>query len=111
MLLNVPDRITLFGLLPKEGSYADIVTLRRAKEVLSLTEEEIKAVQYREEDVGGGRMAYYDVAVGTAMEKDIPLDEWTTRTVSGILAKMEKEKKITERFVTLFEKFVIAYAE
>jgi hypothetical protein len=111
MILNVPDRITLFGILPTEGHYADIVTLRRAKEVLSLTEEEIKATKYHEEEVGKTRMAYYDIAIANSLEKDIPLDEWTTRTISGILSKMEKEGKIAERFVSLFEKFVIAYAE
>jgi hypothetical protein len=109
MLLNIPERITLFDILPKEGHYADVVTLRRAREVLSLTAEEVKEINYREEAKGDGRMAFFDVNKAIVIAKDIPIDEWTTRTIQTILSKMEKDGKLSEKFVPLFEKFVINY--
>lgn len=109
MQLNIPERIVLIDLLPKEGHYADIVTIRRARETLAITPDEIQAISYREEEGDGGRMAYFDVAKANSMFANIPLDEWITMTIQSVLAKKEKEGKMEDKFVSLYEKFVINY--
>jgi hypothetical protein len=106
MKLNITERIALFGLLPKEGHFADLITLRRAKEILTLTEEETIDLQYREEETPNGAMAYFDIQKA-AIEKELPIDEWTTRTIEKALAKIEKEGKLTEKLMSLYTKFVI----
>jgi hypothetical protein len=109
MELNIPERITLISLLPKEGHYADVISLRRTKEVLSLTPEEVQEIQYREEDTGKGLMAYFDITKATELVRDVPIDEWTTKTVQNDLAKKEKEGKLSDSLISLYEKFVIAH--
>jgi hypothetical protein len=104
MQLNIFERIVLIDMLPKEGHYADLKALRVAREVLSLTEEEVKEVGYFEQD---GK-AFFDIQKGTTLYKEFPISEWVTDTVQSILAKKDKEGKLEEKCVTLFDKFVIA---
>lgn len=106
MKLNITERISLFDLLPKEGHFADLITLRKAKEIFALTEQEIVYLQYREEETENGRMAYFDHTKAEE-EKDLPVDEWTTRTIQKALAKIEKDGKLSEKLMTLYVKFVI----
>jgi predicted transcriptional regulator len=106
MKLNITERISLFDLLPKEGHFADLITLRKAREIFALTEQEIIDLQYREEETQNGRMAYFDVNKA-AEEKDLPVDEWTTRTIQKALAKIEKDGKLSEKLMSLYMKFVI----
>jgi hypothetical protein len=106
MKLNITERISLFDLLPKEGHFADLITLRKARGIFALTEQEIIDLQYREEETQNGRMAYFDVNKA-AEEKDLPVDEWTTRTIQKALAKIEKDGKLSEKMMSLYMKFVI----
>jgi hypothetical protein len=108
--LNIFERFTLLDLLPKEGHYADLMTLRRAREILAITAEEKHALNYSEKDDGQSKIAFFDVTKALEMEKDLPVDEWTTRTVQNILAKIEKDGKLSERLLSLYEKFVVSYA-
>lgn len=104
MQLNIFERIVLIDLLPKEGHYADLKALRVAREVLSLTKEEIEDIGYFEQD---GK-AFFDIQKGTDLYKEFPISEWVTYTVQSVLAKKDKEGKLEEKCVTLFDKFVIA---
>jgi hypothetical protein len=106
MKLNITERISLFDLLPKEGHFADLITLRKARGIFALTEQEIIDLQYREEETQNGRVAYFDNNKA-AEEKDLPVDEWTTRTIQKALAKIEKDGKLSEKMMSLYMKFVI----
>ncbi len=87
MILNIPERILLVDLLPKEGHYADLLTLRKAKETMSLTSEEVKEIQYVERDTAdGGKMAFFDTSKAVVLNKEIPIDEWTTNTIKNLVA-------------------------
>ncbi len=101
MQLNIPERVQLLGLLPKEGTYADIKTIREAREVIALTSEDLKKIEFNEET------ERYNLTKAEAIVKDIPLNEWITNTVTGLLAKREHDKKLNEDLRTLYEKFVI----
>ena len=109
MELNVPERLVLLDLLPKEGRYADIVTIRRARGLLALTLEETKAIDYKEENVGGQYLAYFDQQKATELIVDTPVDAWTTNTIEVALAKLEKESKMSEKYASLYEKFIVNY--
>ena len=110
MHLNIPERITLIDLLPKEGHYADLVSLRKARDILSLTDDEVKDLDYKEvPNDSGGRTAYFDPIKASELVRDLPMDEWTTRTVENILSKMDKEGKLKEKYLSLYQKFVIEH--
>lgn len=110
MELNVPERLIVLDLLPKEGHYADIITLRRARGLLSLTFEEVKTIDYKEESGAEGQiLAYFDPQKSNELVVDIPIDAWTTSTIEVALAKLEKEGKMSEKYASLYEKFIVNY--
>ena len=82
MLLEIQERLALVQLLPQEGDYAGIKTLRRAREMIYFTEEEKDRLKF--EDKPGG-VLLWDVNEGAEMVRDIPIDEWTTNTLGTLL--------------------------
>lgn len=58
--LNVLERLTLNGLLPKEGSFMNLKLLRLTKEDLSFNEEENKALQFRTDQGPNGPMIIWN---------------------------------------------------
>lgn len=107
MLLSVGERLGLLQLLPREGEYATLKTLRVARECLAITPDEVKEFGYAEIPTGHGGQVNIQWDVKKERDKDIPLDEYTTSVIVNLLSKMDKEKKLTEQYVTLYEKFVI----
>ncbi len=106
MLLEIQERLALVQLLPQEGDYAGIKTLRRAKEMIFFTEEEKARLKF--EDKPGGVLVW-DVEEGAKMALDIPVDEWTTNTIREVLINLSNENKLTEMQLSLYEKFVVQY--
>ena len=104
MQLNIFERIILIDTLPKEGHYADLKAIRLAREVLTLNEEEVKATGYFEQE---GK-AFFEPQPALALIKDIPISEWVTNTIQSILVKKEKDGKLEDRSLTLYDKFVMA---
>lgn len=111
MILEVYERLTLLDLLPKEDTYAGMKSIRRAREVLSLNQEEMTALDFKATpDESGQRMNIYlnpEKAVNAA--RDIPLDEYITNKIRTTLAELEKKGKIDDKTFSLFEKFVLTY--
>jgi len=108
MKLSVRERLGLLELMPQEGGYAALKSLRRAKETLAITPEEAKEFDFIQTPVPGGKFSFtWDV--GKEKIKEIPIDEYTTDTVRDILVKKEKEGKLNEQTFSIYEKFVVAY--
>jgi len=59
--VDVLERIALLGLLPKEGSFANLKLLRVVKENLSFNESENRALQFRQETVDGIPMMVWNI--------------------------------------------------
>ena len=103
MILEVQERLALMEILPTEGDYASIKTLRRARETISITPDEAENLQFEQQ--GDGVLAW-NPAVAATLVRDIPIDEWTTNTVCEILIKLSNEKKLKDVQLSLYEKFV-----
>jgi hypothetical protein len=58
--VDVLDRIILLGILPKEGSFANLKLLRVVKENLSFNESENRALQFRQEATENGTMMVWN---------------------------------------------------
>lgn len=106
MLLEVQERLALLELFPKEGDYAAIKTLRRAREMISFTPAEQKELEFENRE---GGLLVWNVQKGAEMVRDIPVDEWTTNKLRDILINLSNDNKLADMHFTLYEKFVTNY--
>ena len=112
MILEVHERANLLPLLPKEGHYEDLKELRRAREMIGFSAEEIKGLNIRGEKNAQGQLVTAWGGEGINVNewvKEIPMSEYITSVFRKALAKMEKDGKLTEQYVSLYEKFVVMY--
>jgi hypothetical protein len=110
MLLEVHERMQLVSLMPVEGGYEALKTMRRQREMLSLMPEEMKILDYKEEKLpNGNTKVHWDVNKTSKVVKDVPVDEYMTNFFRKKLSELEAEGKLTEQTMSLYEKFVIMY--
>ena len=126
MQLSITDRVTILGLLPKEGNIDTLKALRKFKESLSLTEEEKSTIKWRLEykcpkcnesiylptPAKCGTCDVWLEPTGAAQwetasdpNKEVFMSSTIMGIVSSTLAKMNEKGKLTEELVPLFEKF------
>lgn len=110
MKLEVHERIALMQLLPTEGDYAGLKSIRRAREMISFDQKELDFFEIKP-GVGpdGTPMTNWNPVKAQEQVKDVPVDEYTTNVVRKILADLEKKHKLTEQTISLYEKFVVTY--
>ena len=110
MKLEVHEPITLLGLLPKEGDYSALKTIRRAREMIAFTPEEQEFYKLKNKIGADGKpTAEWSTERASQQIKDVPIDEFTTNIIRDKLAELNKKKKLTEQYISLYEKFVIMY--
>ena len=110
MKLEVHERLALINLLPKEGEYAALKTIRRAKEMLSFTPAEIEFYQLRTlMGADGQPSTQWSSEKAAESIKDCPVDEYTMNVIRDKLAEMNKKRKLTEQYMSVYEKFVVDY--
>lgn len=106
MLLSVRERLGLLELLPREENYAALKELRKAREIIALTPDEIQEFNYVETPAGsGGRVS---ITWDTEAEKDsdIPISEYVTNIIKSTLTQLNQDKKLSDQTYNLYEKFV-----
>ena len=110
MVLDVHERLALINMLPNEGDYKALKTIRRAKEMLSFTPEEMKTLNMTN-DTGkdGIQRVNWDPAKVSEVVKDCPIDEYITNLFRDELAKLNEKNKLTEQTVSIYDKFVVIY--
>lgn len=100
MELSVYNRLILLNILPKEGDFTTLKIIRKLREDLSFSEQEHAALQFKQD---GGNVQWKqegDVPV------EIPIGEKATDIIVEVLKKLDKEKKLTDQHMDLYEKFV-----
>ena len=100
MLLNTFDRLILLNIMPKEGDITTLKIIRKLKDDLSFSEEEHTALQFKNED---GNIMWKEEA---DIKKEIEIGEKATDIIAEALKKLNKERKLTEAHIPVFEKFV-----
>ena len=100
MLLKVLDRITLLGVLPAQGDYTTLKIVRKLREDLSFTEEELKDLSITQLD---NRITWDQLA---DQGKEVAIGEKATDLIVESLKKLDKEKKLTDQHYGLYERFV-----
>lgn len=100
MNLNVLERLLVLNLLPKEGTFTNLKLLRVARENLSFTEEENKALNFKQEN---DQIVWVNDAVG---DKEVEIGEVVTTLIVAELKKLDSEEKLKDEFLSLYEKFI-----
>jgi hypothetical protein len=110
MRLEVHERLALLNILPKEGDYAALKTIRRAREMISFTPEEIKLYGLNSGVGADGKpQTSWDTKKAAENIKDCPIDEYTINVIRDALQEISKKKKLTDEYYSLYEKFIIMY--
>ena len=136
--LDVLERLTLSNVLPKEGTFLNLRLLRVVKEDLSFTEEENKALQFRQADqmLMWNTIAIVNKETGeivkapneilvqmAAKDPDLfdvkpacpPKEFVFGEVVEGLIVKalkdLDKAEKITQDHYSLYEKFMEGHEE
>jgi len=100
MVLNIPERITLFGILPEREDFVTMKIIKDLRSNLLLSEEDLKEGDITlSED---GQQMFWKKMV----EKDVPIGEKATDVVITALKKLDSEKALEERHMPLWEKFI-----
>lgn len=105
--LNVLERIVLMGILPANASYSNYKIITELKAALSFSEKELKKFGIRDvmdEKTGQGRTVW--AATANNEFKDIQMGEKVKEIIVAELQKLDKEGKINQDNISLYEKFV-----
>lgn len=100
MELTIGERMALLNILPAEGDLTSIKIVRKLRESLSFSEDELK--EYKIEVLDGGQVKWDSNAV-----KNVKIRAKARSLIVGILHKLDDDGKVVEQLLSLFEKFDI----
>ena len=99
MLLNIPERITLYSALPEQGNIVTMRIVAELKSNLLLSEGDVK--EGGVETLPEGRVGWKN-----NIEKEIPIGEKATDVIVEALKTLDKNGRVTEQHLTLWNKFI-----
>jgi len=100
MKLNVFERLVLLPILPAEGDFLTLKIMRELKESLSMSQTDLDEFEIKQ---AGEQVTWNEKG---NEEREIEIGEKATEIVIDSLKKLDKEKKLTDRHFTVYEKFV-----
>ncbi len=103
MELKTFDRLILLNILPKEGDVISLRVIRKLRDDLGFTEAEIKALEFHQDENGIRWKTEAD------QPKEIEIGDKAREIIRDRLAELNKQKKLTEEHIPLYERFVEAY--
>jgi hypothetical protein len=103
MLLSVRDRLVLINILPKEGDFRTLKTLRELREALSFTDSEQKSLNFVSKD---GMINWDEPEKDKPMRRDIPISGGIQTLIVETLQALDAKKALTEESFALYEMFV-----
>jgi hypothetical protein len=104
MLLDVSERLNVQALLPLKASNVNMKLLRKAREALSFTEEEIRLLEIKEVDDQYRWSTSGQEKVGSV---DIELGDYLTGKIVEALTALDKAEDLNSIQSDLYEKFVL----
>ena len=98
--MSVLERLITLSILPKEGDFATLRILQSLKMSLSFTEDELKAFGLTSDPEA------QQTAWEVDEDKEIPIGEKATDIIVDALKKLDREKKLPENAMSVYEKFI-----
>jgi hypothetical protein len=99
MELGILERISLLNSLPAEGDVVTVRILKKLRADLGFTEEEIKEHEIKSED---NRVMWKE----SDYKADIPIGEKATDIIKSAFKKLDREGKIREEMLPLYDTFM-----
>lgn len=106
MKLEVHERIALHTLLPNKEDYAGLKAIRKFREIINFTQDEQEFYNLHINEKG---MWEWDANAASQRVLDAPVEEFIMDLIRLKLVEMNKEHELSGDYLSLFEKFVIAY--
>lgn len=100
MKLDVRERLILLSVLPQEGNFVTLKTIRDLQSALSFSEEEHKLYKFVQNE---GMVTWDDK---TEQSKEIELGEKATDIIVAALKKLDESKTLKQEHFSIYEKFV-----
>ena len=100
--LNLQERIIFLSLLPSENNFTTLRIIRKVVSDLGISDEEYK--YYKVKPIEGGRVSFDPVKAQE--EKDFEISEVAMHLVKTELEKLDKENKLTQEHLPLYEKLI-----
>ncbi len=100
MNLSVQDRIILLGTLPKEGDITTLRIVRQLRTELGFNELELVTTGLISDDANG-RMSWKQ-----NVDKEITIGPKANSIIVATLEDLNRQKKLTEMHIDLYERFV-----
>lgn len=101
MKLNIKERIILLNIMPEENNFITLKIIRKLKENLSFSEKELKEFEIK---INTNNSVTWNVK--KEQDKEIDIGEKATDIIIEALMELDKNKKLTEQHISLYEKFV-----
>lgn len=100
MKLNVPERLILLQVVPKEGSFLTLKIVRDLTSTLAMNDEEFKEFGITQD---GDQIKWN---LKGLQEKEVEIGEKATDIIVEALKKLDESKKLEQRHLSLYEKFI-----
>ena len=97
----ISERVALLSILPKEGSITNLRIVRKMREDLSFSEEELVTHKLTDSEQG----VTWDPGP-TDPFKDVEIGEKATDVIVAALKKADSREKLTEAHIGIWDKFV-----
>lgn len=102
--LTVRERIVLLSLLPSEASFVMLKVIRRVREALSFSLDEIHHLAI--EQLPDGRISW-NAEKAKEWVKEMEISTNVVDLISQKLIALDREQKLQEEHVPIYERFVL----
>lgn len=106
MRLTIPERISLLGILPREGNIITLRIIRKLQERLSFTETEMTRWKMVNTSHPDGRVSITWDEDFAKEEVDIEIGENATAIIKRELRIVEGQGKLRYDAISIYEKFL-----
>jgi len=98
--LSILERVTLLGILPSMENYATIRVVSDLHALIGVGDKEAKRIGFK---VEGDRVVW---DTKKEREEEYDFGKFETDIIRDALEKLDKDKKLEARHLSLFDKFV-----
>jgi len=103
MHLSVKERLVLISVLPREGDFLTLKSLRKVREALSFTEEEQRDLDFTSE---GGVINWNEVNKDDPRRYPIEIPKSIHDLIVAELKQLNEQKKLTDDIFEVYEMFI-----
>lgn len=105
VLLSILERMATLGILPKQGSYTDLLLVRELKEQLTFSEDENKRLAFQ--SLPNGMVKWDRKAENEIGKKEVSFSEPMLAIIVKELKSLDEKKKLDSDLLSIYALFVL----